>query len=157
MTGGALQRLLFGLDHVGGRPIHPGFGKAIFTAVFQTHARLSQAEGVVPVEIGPVTVFAGGDGLQQVVINFVVGLPGNVDFEGEDFGGGIVDIPGGVIEDGGFGGVYLVAQDVAVIQVAVEPGVGWGDIPGVDKGPLDFEVGGPARRLTNPNTFWWGR
>ena len=120
----ALQGLVGGLDHVRGRPVHRGFGEAVLAAVGQAGDRLGQPEGLVPVEGRPVAVLAGRDGLQQVAVDGVVGLLGDVHLEREDARLRVVDRSGRLVDVGRAVVGDRVAEQVAVVVVAVEPEVG---------------------------------
>ena len=78
-----MQGFIGRLHHVGCGPVHVGCSEVVLTAVWQTHSFLGEFEGVVPIEICPEAIFARCDGLKQVIIFHIVGLIGNMQFEGE--------------------------------------------------------------------------
>src|SRR5688572_24209071 len=98
VTGFALQSICRGLDHVGCGPVHVGFCKAVLTAISKACDRRSHLEGAVPVESRPEAVLAGSDRLEKVVVHRVIRLPGNVQFEREDFRCRIIDIARGLVD-----------------------------------------------------------
>ena len=137
----ALQGIFDRLHHVGGRPVHLGLGKAILTAVLQAHDLLCQDKGVVPIEVGPVAVFASRDRRQQVIVYRVVRLLGNMKFEGEDFCLGIFYTSSRYVDIGDLVWIDLITQQVAIGQIAVEPDVGGLEVLFVNKRALDLQVG----------------
>ena len=70
----ALQGVFFRLDHVSGRPIHPGLSKAEIPAVFEPGNGFSQFESIIPVEICPETIRSSSDWCEQVIVARIVGL-----------------------------------------------------------------------------------
>src|SRR3989338_2022603 len=42
----ALERVLFGLNHVRGRPVHPRLGEAVTAAIFEAGGCFGQLEGI---------------------------------------------------------------------------------------------------------------
>ncbi len=67
------------------------------------------------------------------MLHRVIGLFGDMDLEGEDLGVGIVDVARRMGDHRGLGGIDLVAKQVAVSVVPVEPRVGRLYILFVDK------------------------
>src|SRR5918994_1771679 len=121
VTGFTLECILRGLNHVGCRPVHISFRKAILTAVHQTGHRSSHLKGAVPIKGCPEAIFAGSDRLEQVVIHHIEGLLRNVQLEWEDFCIGIVDVPSRFINVSDSIRVDFVAEQVAIFVVPVEP------------------------------------
>ena len=145
MTGVALQGVLCGLNHVRGRPVHPGFGEAILTGKLQAGILRAERERGGPVEGLPetaATVPASACArLEQIVVDCVIGLFGNVQFEGEDPGFRVLDVASREVDVGGFQRIYFVAQQVAIGQVAIEPKIDGGVILFVDEGAFDLQIG----------------
>lgn len=124
-----------------GGPVHPGFGKTVLAAVFQSGDRFAQPEGIVPVEVGPIAIRSRGNGLEQVEVEQIVRLFGNMELEGEDFCIRIADLTGRKVDIGGFGGVDFVAREIAIREISVEPEIGRLKVLFVNEGTFDFQVG----------------
>ena len=123
---------------MGGCPVHISFGEAIVAAVIQTCDGCSKFEGTVPIERGPEAAFARRDRLQQIVVDGVVGLFGNMQLEREDLGVGVVDVACGFVDVGDGIRVDPVTEDVAIFVIAVEPKIGGSEILFVGEFTLDL-------------------
>ena len=136
----ALQGVRGRLDHVCGRPVHISGGKAVLSAVLQACDRRSQFEGAVPIKGGPEAARARGERLEQVVVDRVVRLLCDMQFEREYLGVGVFDVARRFVDISRFGWVDLVAQDVAIFVVAVEPQIGRLEVLLVGEFALDLQI-----------------
>ena len=64
VTSIALQGVGGGLHHVSGGPVHVRGGEAVLTAVLQAGELGGDFERIVPIEVGPEAIFAGGNRLK---------------------------------------------------------------------------------------------
>ena len=122
-------------------PVHVGFREAILAAVFQTCDRRSDLKRVVPIEIRPEAVFSRSDGLQQVLVHHIVGLLGDMQFEGKDLGVGVINAARGLVDICDPVRIDLVAEQITIFIVPVEPQIGWLEVLVVDELALDLEIG----------------
>ena len=76
--------------------------------------------------------------MEQILVHYIVGLPGNVQFEREDLCLGIGNVAGWLVDISDPIRVDLVAEQVAIFVIAIEPKVGRREVLVVDEFTLDL-------------------
>ena len=76
---------------MGNWPIHPGFSEIVLATEIQTDDIRTQLKCRRPIEGCPEAIFPGSEGLQQVIVDGIIGLQRNMYFKGENLGVWIID------------------------------------------------------------------